>query len=81
MPHRAGKQLTETIAKQLERIEYFCTAENISPNLAVHEMRKTFKRMRALLRFYNAFPEEFSPDFILQIKYLPGRLPTCANRL
>ena len=69
MPHRAGKQLTETIAKQLERIEYFCTAENISPNLVVHEMRKTFKRMRALLRFYNAFPEEFSPDFILQIKY------------
>jgi CHAD domain-containing protein len=69
MPHRAGKQLTETIAKQLERIEYFCTAENISPNLVVHEMRKTFKRMRALLRFYNVFPEEFSPDFILQIKY------------
>jgi CHAD domain-containing protein len=75
MPHRAGKQLTEAIAKQLERIEYFCTAENISPNLAVHEMRKTFKRMRALLRFYNAFPEEFSPDFILQIKYF-GRALT-----
>jgi len=69
MPHRAGKQLTETIAKQLERIEYFCTAENISSNLAVHEMRKTFKRMRALLRFYKAFPEEFSPDFNIQIKY------------
>jgi CHAD domain-containing protein len=75
MPHRAGKQLTETIAKQLERIEYFCTAENISSNLAVHEMRKTFKRMRALLRFYNAFPEEFSPDFNLQIKYF-GRALT-----
>jgi CHAD domain-containing protein len=74
MPHRAGKQLTEAIAKQLERIEYFCTAENISPNLAVHEMRKTFKRMRALLRFYNAFPEEFSPDFILQIKYFARAL-------
>jgi CHAD domain-containing protein len=74
MPHRAGKQLTETIAKQLERIDYFCTAENISPNLAVHEMRKTFKRMRALLRFYNAFPEELSPDFILQIKYFARAL-------
>lgn len=69
MSHRAGKQLTETIAKQLERIEYFCTAENISSNLAVHEMRKTFKRMRALLRFYKAFPEVFSIDFNLQIKY------------
>ncbi len=75
MPHRAGKQLTETISKQLERIEYFCKSENISPNLAVHEMRKTFKRMRALLRFYNAFPEEFSPDFNLQIKYF-GRALT-----
>jgi len=69
MPHRAGKQLTEAISKQLERIEYFCTAENISSNLAVHEMRKTFKRMRALFRFYKAFPEEFSSDFNLQIKY------------
>jgi CHAD domain-containing protein len=74
MPHRAGKQLTETIAKQLERIEYFCTAENISSNLAVHEMRKTFKRMRALLRFYNAFPDEFSSDYNLQIKYFARAL-------
>lgn len=74
MPHRAGKQLTETIVKQLERIEYFCTAENISSNLAVHEMRKTFKRIRALLRFYNAFPEEFSLDYNLQIKYFARAL-------
>lgn len=69
MPHSAGKRLVETISKQLERIEYFSSAENISPNLAVHEMRKTFKRLRALLRFYKAFPEEFSPDYSTQIKY------------
>lgn len=69
MPHTAGKRLIETIAKQLERVDYFSTAENISPNVAVHEMRKTFKRLRALLKFYTDFPEEFSPDFARQIKY------------
>lgn len=46
MPHNAGKRLVEAIKKQLERIEYFSTAENVSPNLAVHEMRKSFKRLR-----------------------------------
>ena len=69
MPHTAGKRLTEAIVKQLERVEYFSSVENISPNVAVHEMRKTFKRLRALLKFYIEFPEEFSPDFALQIKY------------
>lgn len=69
MPHTAGKRLIETIVKQLERVEYFSSAENISPNVAVHEMRKTFKRLRALLKFYSDFPDEFSPDFAQQIKF------------
>jgi len=69
MPHNAGKRLVEAISKQLERIEYFSSAENISPNLAVHEMRKTFKRIRALLKFYNDFPVEFPPECGMQIKY------------
>lgn len=69
MPQNAGKRLVEAIGKQLERIEYFSSAENISPNLAVHELRKTFKRMRALLKFYNDFPDEFPTEFSTQIKY------------
>lgn len=76
MPQNAGKRLVEAIGKQLERIEYFSSAENISPNVAVHEMRKTFKRLRALLKFYKDFPEEFSPDFELQIKYFGRSLTT-----
>jgi CHAD domain-containing protein len=32
-------------------------------------MRKTFKRLRALLKFYADFPEEFSSDFAQQIKF------------
>lgn len=76
MPQNAGKRLVEAIGKQLERIEYFSSAENISPNVAVHEMRKTFKRIRALLKFYNDFPEEFSPDFAQQIKYFGRSLTT-----
>ena len=69
MPHTAGKRLIETIVKQLERVEYFSSAENISPNVAVHEIRKIFKRLRALLKFYSDFPEEFSPDFAQQVKF------------
>jgi CHAD domain-containing protein len=69
MPDSAGKRLVETIIKQLERIDYFSSTENNSPNLAVHEMRKSFKRLRALLRFYKAFPQEFSPEYSIQIKY------------
>lgn len=69
MPYNAGKRLVEALSKQLEKIEYFSSAENVSPNLAVHEMRKTFKRMRALIRFYIEFPEEFPPEYGTQIKY------------
>lgn len=69
MPHIAGKRLTEAISKQLERIEYFSSAENVSPNLAVHEMRKTFKRLRSLVHFYIDYPDEFPPDYSTQIKY------------
>ncbi|GAB1450676.1 hypothetical protein MASR2M47_07320 [Draconibacterium sp.] len=68
MPHNAGKRLVEAIKKQLERIEYFSTAENVSPNLAVHEMRKSFKRLRALLLFYDEYPDEFPQEFSIQVK-------------
>ncbi len=69
MPHNAGKRLTEAISKQLERIGYFSSAAYVSPNLAVHEMRKTFKRLRALVRFYIDCPDKFPPDYHKQIKY------------
>ncbi|HSH20834.1 MAG TPA: CHAD domain-containing protein [Draconibacterium sp.] len=69
MPHNTGKRLVEALSKQLERIEYFSSAAYVSPNLAVHEMRKTFKRMRALVRFYIEYPEEFPPEYRSQIKY------------
>ena len=73
MPHNAGKRLVEAIKKQLERIEYFSSGANVSPNLAVHEMRKSFKRLRALLLFYDEYPEEFPQEFCIQIKNY-GRL-------
>jgi len=76
MPQSAGKRLVEAIGKQLERIEYFSSVENISPNLAVHELRKTFKRLRALIKFYNDFPVEFPPEYSTQIKYFGRSLTT-----
>jgi len=76
MPQNAGKKLVEAIKKQLERIEYFSSAENVSPNLAVHEMRKSFKRLRALIQFYDEYPEEFPQEFSFQIKNYGRSLST-----
>lgn len=52
MVQETGNRLNLALQKQAERIEYFCSVENISPNLIVHELRKSFKRLRALLLFY-----------------------------
>ncbi|HKI88687.1 MAG TPA: CHAD domain-containing protein [Draconibacterium sp.] len=60
MVQDAGNRLISAFGKQTEKIIYFCAAENVSPNLAVHEIRKSFKRIRALLKFYDENPEEFS---------------------
>lgn len=56
MVQNAGNKLTQVVLRQVEKAEYFCSAENISPNLAVHELRKTFKRLRALFRIYEHVP-------------------------
>ena len=52
MVQNAGNKLTQVVLRQVEKAEYFCSAENISPNVAIHELRKTFKRLRALFRIY-----------------------------
>lgn len=76
MPQNVGRKLAEAIRRQIERILYFCSAENVSPNLAIHEMRKSFKRLRALLRFYIDYPEEFSPEYSKQIQQFGAMLST-----
>ena len=39
------------LEKQIGKVLYFSEMENISDTIAVHEVRKSFKRIRALLRF------------------------------
>jgi CHAD domain-containing protein len=56
MVQNTGNKLSQSILRQVEKVEYFCNAENISHNQAVHEFRKSFKRLRALLRFYKRIP-------------------------
>ena len=57
MVQSAGNRLVNTIVRQAEKAGYFCTAGNIPVNLEVHELRKSFKRLRALLRFYIEIPD------------------------
>ncbi|NQU88203.1 MAG: CHAD domain-containing protein [Mariniphaga sp.] len=45
------------LLKQTRKIVYFCDAGNISTNMSVHEIRKSIKRIRALLHFFNYLPE------------------------
>lgn len=56
MVQNTGNKLSLSVLRQVEKVEYFCNAQNISPNQAVHEFRKLFKRLRALLRFYEHIP-------------------------
>lgn len=56
MVQNIRNKLSQLILHQVDKVEYFCNAKNISPNQAVHEFRKAFKRLRALLRFYERIP-------------------------
>jgi CHAD domain-containing protein len=69
MIQNTGNKLEKAIARQVEKTEYFCTAENVSPNLAVHELRKTFKRLRAWLRFYRNLPGINAEQAIEEIRH------------
>lgn len=63
-----ASRLNSALEKQTEKIIYFCSAENISPNLAVHEIRKSYKRLRALLNFYTECNLELADKYRKEIK-------------
>jgi len=74
MGQETGRRLIGAIQKQTEKVTYFCTSENVSPHLAVHEMRKCFKRIRALLRFYMESPEDFTTNYLNQFQSIGSLL-------
>jgi CHAD domain-containing protein len=43
-------RLRQALIKQTGKVKYFCHEANSLPNVAVHETRKSFKRIRALLQ-------------------------------
>lgn len=57
MVQNIGNRLLQTVSRQAGKAGYFCTAENISANQKVHELRRGFKRLRALLRLFIEIPE------------------------
>lgn len=57
MVQNTGNRLIQAISHQSAKAGYFCAAENISSNQKIHELRRGFKRLRALLRFFNDVPE------------------------
>ncbi|HDR50532.1 MAG TPA: CHAD domain-containing protein, partial [Mariniphaga anaerophila] len=57
MVQNIGNRIIQAISHQAEKAGYFCAAENISSNQKVHELRRGFKRLRALLRFFKEIPD------------------------
>ena len=60
MVENTGDKLFQVLKKQTDRVIYFSQVENISPNIAVHEMRKSFKRIRSLLQLYKISGNEYA---------------------
>ncbi|MBW6535786.1 MAG: CHAD domain-containing protein [Mariniphaga sp.] len=52
-----GNRIIQAISHQAAKASYFCAAENISSKQKVHELRRGFKRLRALLRFFKEIPD------------------------
>jgi CHAD domain-containing protein len=57
MVQNIGNRILQAISHQTEKAGYFCTAKNIASNQKVHELRRAFKRLRALLRFFLEIPD------------------------
>lgn len=52
-------RLISVLEEQMYRVEDLCMSEELSTDIKVHEIRKSFKRINALLRL---FPEALKPE-------------------
>src|SRR5690554_3123332 len=52
-----GDRLIDTFFAQSDIVREICNSDGISDNEKVHELRRIFKRLRALLRLFNDVPE------------------------
>ncbi len=50
MAHDVRSKLVDAILRHIEAVEHYCASADVSPNTSVHELRKMFKRLRALTR-------------------------------
>lgn len=71
--HNIGSRLVQAVSYQAEKAVYFCSAENLPANQKVHELRRGFKRLRALLRFYYMVPDSQAIQLQTDIRHF-GKL-------
>jgi CHAD domain-containing protein len=76
MVQNIESRLVKAIKRQAEKVVYYCSAENVSRDLAIHEIRKSFKRIRALLKFYPLTSDDSSQDYSAKISILARELST-----
>ena len=68
MVQNIRQRLTEAIVRQAEKAAYFCAAGNISSNQKIHELRRGFKRLRALLGFFREMPDHYALQLQKEIR-------------
>lgn len=49
-------RVIELLIRQTRKVIYFCDAGNISTSMSVHEIRKSLKRIRAWMQFFEHLP-------------------------
>ena len=63
-----GNKLIKAVSRQAEKAGYFCSAGNMPANQKVHELRRAFKRLRALLRFFYTIPDSLAWQLATDIR-------------
>ena len=74
MDQNVAEKLSEALSQQVGKIRYCCAGEGVPPDMAVHEIRKSCKRIRALLRFYRNTPPQRSSRIARKIRRLGKKL-------
>lgn len=67
-------RLISVLVEQMYRVEDLCSSDDLSPDIIVHEIRKSFKRINALLRLFPELLQEEVEAFRQPMKELARRL-------
>ena len=81
MAQNIGNRLVQAIIRQGDKAGYFCSADNISANQKVHELRRGFKRLRALMHFFDLVSDNPITQTAFKLMFDDASVETIKNTL